>query len=157
MSQIPTKEPDGTLTDTGPLFALVDPQGQPAQFTRCTALFSVLATPLVTTWPCLAEVMHLTGREDGWGMQQFIAEYIITDMLRLHTPTRPETTRILQLMEQYADRPMDLADASLVALAEAEGYTRIFSIDEDFYIYRLADGTALEVLPGPMTTRRRSR
>jgi len=53
------------------------------------------------------------------------------------------------LMEQYADRPMDLADASLIALAEAAGYTRIFSIDSDFYVYRLANGTALEVVPGP--------
>ena len=87
-------------------------------------------------------------------MQQFIAEYIATEVLRLHTPTSLETARVLHLMEQYADRPMDLADASLVALAEAEGYTRIFSIDEDFYIYRLADGTALEVLPGPMTPER---
>lgn len=154
MSRISVGRPDGTLTDTGPLFALVDPQGQPDQFTRCTVLLAVLDAPLVTTWPCLAEVMHLTGREDGWGMQQFIAEYIATEVLRLHTPTSLETARVLQLMEQYADRPMDLADASLVALAEAEGYTRIFSIDEDFYIYRLADGTALEVLPGPMTPKR---
>ncbi len=145
-----TRRPDGTLTDSGPLFALVDPQGQPAQFARCTALFATLEMPLVTTWPCLAEVMHLTGREDGWGMQQYIADYIATDMLRLHTPTREETARILQLMEQYADRPMDLADASLVALAEAHGYTRIFSIDSDFYVYRLADGSALEVVPGPI-------
>ena len=57
-------------------------------------------------------------------------------------------------MAQYQDRPMDLADASLVALAEAQGYTRIFSIDSDFYIYRLADGTALEVLPGPTAVQR---
>ena len=98
--------------------------------------------------------MHLTWHEDAWGMQQFIAGYIVPDMLRLHTPTRQETTRILRLIEQYQDHPMDLADASLVALAEAEGHTRIFSIDEDFYIYRLADGTALEVLPGPKTTKR---
>ncbi len=110
--------------------------------------------PMVTTWPCLAEAMYLTGREDGWDMQRLVARYIATDTLRLHTPTRQETTRILELMEQYADRPMDLADASLVALAEAEGYTRVFSIDEDFYIYRLADGIALEVLPGPMATQR---
>ncbi len=54
-------------------------------------------------------------------------------------------------MEQYRDRPMDLADASLVALAETAGYTRIFSIDSDFYVYRLADGSALEVVPGPMS------
>jgi predicted nucleic acid-binding protein len=53
-------------------------------------------------------------------------------------------------MAQYQDKPMDLADASLVALAETVGYTRIFSIDSDFYVYRLVDGTALEVMPGPM-------
>ncbi len=53
-------------------------------------------------------------------------------------------------MEQYRDRPMDLADASLIALAETAGYTRIFSIDSDFYIYRLADGPALQVVPGTL-------
>jgi len=58
-------------------------------------------------------------------------------------------------MEQYAGRPMDLADASLIALAEAEEYGRIFSINSDFYVYRLADGTALEVVPGPMGRARR--
>ncbi len=153
MNRNTARGPEGTLTDTGPLFALVDPQGQPAQFMRCTALFSTFTMPLVTTWPCLAEVMHLTGREDGWAMQRFISQFIATGILKLHTLTEQETTRLLQLMEQYADRPMDLADASLVALAEAQGYTRIFSIDSDFYVYRLADGTALEVVPGPMGRR----
>ena len=90
-------------------------------------------------------------------MRKLILDYVATDLLKLHTPTRQETIRILQLMEQYADRPMDLADASLVALAEAAGYTRIFSIDSDFYVYRLADGTALEVVPGPLSAGRGSR
>ena len=141
--------PEGTLTDTGPLFALADVKGQPEEFGRCSAALTTLSWPMVTTWPCLAEVMHLTGREGGWAMRKLIADYVTSDLLKLHAPTRQETTRILQLMEQYADRPMDLADASLVALAEAEGHTRIFSIDSDFYVYRLADGTALEVVPGP--------
>ena len=48
---------------------------------------------------------------------------------------------------------MDLADASLVALAETRGDGRVFSIDSDFYVCRLADGTALEVVPGPMPQR----
>ena len=47
-------------------------------------------------------------------------------------------------------RLTDTADALLIALAEAAGYTRIFSIDSDFYAYRLADRTVLEVVPGPM-------
>ena len=146
--------PDSTLTDTGPLFALADAKGQPEQFRRCSSLLLTLPTPMVTTWPCFAEVMHLTGREGGWAMRRLILDYIAADLLRLHAPASAETARIMQLMEQYQDRPMDLADASLVALAEAQGYTRIFSIDSDFYIYRLADGTALEVLPGPATNKR---
>ncbi len=147
--------PDGTLTDTGPLFAMVDPKGQPEQFVRCTAAMTTLPVPLVTTWPCLSEAMYLTGKRDGWRMQQLVAELVAVGTLRLHTPTEEETARILQLMKRYADRPMDLADASLIALAEAAGYTRVFSIDSDFYVYRLADGTALEVMPGPLPGGRR--
>lgn len=140
---------EGTLTDTSPLFALVDAKRQPREFVCCEVLLPALPKPLVTTWPCLSEAMHLTGREGGWSMQKLLAKYLTTGFLRLHAPAPSETTRILQLMEQYADRPMDLADASLVALAETAGYARIFSLDSDFYVYRLADGTALDVMPGP--------
>ena len=75
--------------------------------------------------------------------------------VRVHVTTDAETARVLELMEKYHDMPMDLADASLVALAEADGYQRVFSIDSDFYVYRLADGSALEVVPGPMPQRGR--
>ena len=147
--------PLGTLTDTGPLFALVDPKGQARQYERCLVLLPQQPLPLVTTWPCLSETMYLAGEAGGWRMQNLVAEYIESGMLRLHTPNEAEISRILALMEQYQDRPMDLADASLIALAEARNYRRIFSIDSDFYVYRLADGSALEVVPGPMQQRGR--
>ena len=45
--------------------------------------------------------------------------------------------RLAHLMKQYADLPMDLADASLVVLAEYLGEGRIFSVDQrDFNTYR---------------------
>jgi len=45
--------------------------------------------------------------------------------------------RIVELMIQYADLPMDLADASLVLLAEELGHGRIISTDRrDFHTYR---------------------
>ncbi len=50
-------------------------------------------------------------------------------------------------MEKYSDTPMDLADASLVAVAESLSPRRVFSVDSDFHVYRLQDGTALEVVP----------
>jgi hypothetical protein len=50
-------------------------------------------------------------------------------------------------METYADRPMDLADATLVALAEERGIARIFSLDGDFHIYRIKGRRRFEVVP----------
>ena len=50
------------------------------------------------------------------------------------------------LMEKYSDTPMDLTDASLLSLAETHAFTRIFTIDSDFNIYRLKDGNALEII-----------
>ena len=47
---------------------------------------------------------------------------------------------------------MDLADASLIAAAETLNLRQVFTIDTDFYIYRLSDGSALEVIPGPGPT-----
>ena len=51
------------------------------------------------------------------------------------------------LMDEYHDLPMDLADASLIAAAECLGVRQIFTLDSDFHIYRLADGSAMEVVP----------
>lgn len=145
--------PAGTLTDTGPLFALVDVQGQPEQHARCQALMPSLAVPLVTTWPCFTEALYLCRQRGGWPLQRLLWVLWEGGTVRIHAPTEAETARALELMEKYHDMPMDLADASLVALAEARGYQRVFSIDSDFYVYRLADGSALEVVPGPMPQR----
>ena len=47
--------------------------------------------------------------------------------------------------EKYADLPMDLADASLVWLAQHTGVLAILTIDlKDFSVYRLPNGKALE-------------
>jgi predicted nucleic acid-binding protein len=50
-------------------------------------------------------------------------------------------------MAKYESVPMDLADASLVALAEERGLRTVFTLDRDFRIYRLARGKSLRVVP----------
>jgi predicted nucleic acid-binding protein len=48
---------------------------------------------------------------------------------------------MLELLDKYRDRPMDIADASLVALAERFGISEILTIDRaDFAVHRLARG-----------------
>lgn len=54
-----------------------------------------------------------------------------------------------ELMHKYQDRPMDLADASIVAAAETLGIRRVFTVDSDFLIYRYKDSAPFEVIPGP--------
>lgn len=50
-------------------------------------------------------------------------------------------TRCFELMEVYADHPMDLADASLVAAGEVLGTRKVFTIDRrDFETYRVRRG-----------------
>ena len=44
-------------------------------------------------------------------------------------------------MEQYADHPMDLADASLIAAAESLETRKVFTLDaKDFGVYRVRRG-----------------
>ncbi len=50
-------------------------------------------------------------------------------------------------MNQYADRPMDLADATLVALAEERGDRRIFTLDADFHVYRFRGRQLFQTIP----------
>lgn len=49
--------------------------------------------------------------------------------------------RAFELMEQYADHPMDVVDTSLIAAAEAFATTKIFTIDrQDFQTCRVRRG-----------------
>ena len=68
--------------------------------------------------------------------------------VRLLTLDLVDIPRIRELMNKYADRPMDLADAALVRVAEREGIRRIFTVDRsDFTVYRLHGRIGLEILP----------
>ena len=55
--------------------------------------------------------------------------------------------RMPVLMERYSDLPMDLADASLVALAEERRLSQVFTLDRDFRVYRLPNGAPFELIP----------
>ncbi len=52
------------------------------------------------------------------------------------------------LMRQYHDRPMDLADATLVHLARRESVSTIFTVDhDDFETYRIGGRKRFSILP----------
>jgi uncharacterized protein len=133
------------LTDTGPLVALLDTDD--ANHAVCLAIAQHLpAQPLLTTWPCFTEAMYLLGAVGGHAYQTELWRLWSEGKLVLHDLISPEIERMITLMAQYHDTPMDLADASLIAVAERRHLQEIFSLDSDFYIYRLANGSVLNII-----------
>ncbi len=90
--------------------------------------------------------MYLLYQSIGYDAQEELWSWVEDGLLQLHLPNEEEWHRMRVLMALYEDAPMDLADASLVAAAEALSLTRVFTFDRHFYAYRLANGDALEVI-----------
>ncbi|MCP5110177.1 MAG: DNA-binding protein, partial [bacterium] len=64
--------------------------------------------------------------------------------------TAGSLTRCQRLMAEYADLPMDFADATLVVLAEELGTDRVFTTDRrDFSVYRIDGREAFRIHPEP--------
>jgi predicted nucleic acid-binding protein len=102
----------------------------------------------LTSWPYFTEAIYLLGRLKGWAGQKLLWQFLLENNgAEIYRPGDDETKRMLELMEQYQNVPMDLADASLVALAETTGLRQIFTLDSDFYIYRINDREPFEVFP----------
>jgi predicted nucleic acid-binding protein len=133
------------LVDAGPLVALID-RGEP-DHKRCAAALSGLTAPMVTTWPALTEAMYLVGGAGGWKAQEALWKLLERGDLQLVPLDDRLQRRTRALMGKYRDTPMDLADASLVAVAEALDVTRVFTLDGDFQIYRWKGRKKFEVVP----------
>lgn len=134
------------LTDTGPLVALLDKDD--SHHIKCLkASKNLPATPLLTTWPCFTEAMYLLGEIGGHRYMSALWKLQQEKHLVLYDLTNGEIDRMAELMAKYHDTPMDMADASLVAVAESHTFKRVFTLDSDFNVYRLADGSALEPVP----------
>lgn len=135
-----------TLTDAGPLVALIDADESDHQL--CRTVLAGLSLPLVTTWPAFTEAMYLLCRAGGPAGRDALWRLLLTDRLVVAELDRSAVKRSAELMTTYADLPMDLADATLVALAEARGERRIFTLKSDFQVYRLPGRRRFDILPG---------
>jgi len=131
------------LVDAGPLIALLDRDD--AYHARCAAAVRGIRGPLVTAWPVVTEAMYLLadtpgGQEALWTLLQSGA-VVLRDLGKLDVP------RMRELMLKYRDLPMDLADASLVRLAERDGMRDIFTVGGDFSVYRLHGSQRFRLVP----------
>jgi predicted nucleic acid-binding protein len=106
-----------TLTDSGPLLAILDVRDQ--HHSRGVQMAASLGPgPMITTWPCFTEAMYLLHRAGGFRFQAALWDLYADGHVILHDLEPRQIDRMAALMAQYRDTPMDLADVSLVALAD---------------------------------------
>lgn len=105
-----------SLADTGPLIALFD-EDDP-NHSRCVEALASLSPPLITTWPVIAEAMYRLQQIGGMKAQRLLWDTIDEGRLLVAELDAARRQWMRHYMERYEDRPCDLADASLLALAE---------------------------------------
>ena len=80
--------------------------------------------------------------------QDAVFSTIERGVLRIAALDEKAVPRIRELMEKYADHPMDLADATLVRVAERERLSVVFTLDRtDFGVYRMSRNRPFKLIP----------
>lgn len=123
------------LADSGYWIALLDRRDRHHE--RAVAVTQTLTEQFILTWPVMAEAVYVLGERLGSAAAQDMLMLGERGAYRIHPLAEQDLPRLRALMKKYADLPMDLADASLVLLAEQSGDGRILSTDQrDFRAYR---------------------
>jgi uncharacterized protein len=120
------------LLDTGPLVAALRRPGDKDAFTPWAAkLLRSLPYPLFTCDAVLTEAGHFLRSPAK------LLEAVNRGLLVSRFDTQRAGPRLAELVEQYADRSMDFADACLVCMSEQTRDCRVVTIDRaDFTVYR---------------------
>ncbi len=85
--------------------------------------------PLLTGTLTLAEIDHVLARALGPAASRAFVETIVAGGIRLVTPTEPDLSRALELLEEAAEAGPRLPEAVLVATAERLGVRRVATFD----------------------------
>lgn len=133
------------IADTGFWLALANRRD--ANHARAQELLQGLDEVLITTWPVLTETCHLLVARLGVDAALTFMRSARAGAFEVFALASAHLARIEALMAKYRNLPLDLADASLVVLAEELGSGRIFSTDQrDSGAYRWKERKPFENL-----------
>ena len=129
--------PADIVVDSGPIIALFD-LGDPYH-ERAKQFVRGSQRTLISTIAVLTEAMYVLQR--NLTARKNLLDWVQRGAVALRDPTVSDFPRIAELLEKYADLPMDFTDAVVVALCERLGTNRVASVDRDFSIYRFKGRT----------------
>jgi len=127
------------IVDAGPLIALFDKDDK--YHNSVIKFLKTFDGQLITSWPVITEVTHLLSFNVN--VQIDFLEWLKREAVTIINLENIHLERIIQLSKKYSDVPMDLADSSLIVIAELTNITDIITIDSDYYIYRTKNKKSL--------------
>lgn len=134
------------VLDTGPLLAALDAADPDHQ--RCAGLLTDAVEDLVVPALVLAELDYWCARRlpgDAW--LTFLDD-VLSGAYRIEPPTTADLQRCRQLQERYRDLTLGVVDASVIALVERLGETKVATLDQrHFRTVRPAHHGWLTLLP----------
>ena len=130
------------IADTGPLVAFFDR----AERHHAWAAERVreLAAPLLVCEPVLAEAMYLLAGLPK--AQDALFGLLENGALRVAFHVEEHVPALRALHRKYRDRPMSLADACIVRMAELFDEHFVLTLDSDFSVYRKHGRRPLELI-----------
>lgn len=132
--------------DTSVLYALVD--AADAAHDRAVQALSSEVEAIIVPQATLPEVCSLIGSRLGAAREADFVHHLAASDWRLEPVTDADLPRVVALMREYADARIGFVDASVVAVAERIGATRIYTLDRrHFTMIRPAHIDRFEVLP----------
>jgi predicted nucleic acid-binding protein len=132
------------LVDAGPLVALFSRKD--SNHDLCVSASKAMAPPYLTSWPVLTETAWLL-RHYPLAVKELL-QSIGKDFLKILDLDQHFVGWSIAFLERYENIGVQLADASLVYLAERERVFEVFTLDRrDFTVYRTTRNRALKIVP----------
>jgi hypothetical protein len=134
------------VLDTGPILALLD-AGDPAH-AASVAMIEEVREDLVVPTSVLVEIDYWTHKLLGQESWEVFVEDVASGVYRLEQLTVDDLVRASELERQYAELDLGLVDASVIALCERLGETKVATLDRrDFSVVRPSHCDSLRLLP----------
>ena len=134
--------PRAAIVDTGPLVAYVD-RGERYHAWTVEQVRN-LDVPLLVCEPVLAEAMYLLSGQHR--APEALFGLLATGALRIAFHVNEHVEALRALHRKYRDRPISLADACVVRMAEVFERHVVFTLDSDFTVYRKNGREPLELV-----------
>jgi len=131
-----------TLIDSGPLIALFN--ASDSYHLRSVDFIKNNSTKLVTSMASVTETLHLLNFNKN--AQVDFLTWLNAGAVEIETIDNHDLLDIKNMMQKYADLPMDFADAYLVYLGDKLKIDSIVTIDRDFDVYRLKGKKTFTIL-----------